>query len=259
MAKEITLVGQSATLFVKPEQVFDFKNVADLEVFRVSWKYFLLARSAAEQDRLWRRFAIQFIYESNAIEGSRLSQREVESIARNAYIKKTTERKEIQEVKNALAAFDLIRSGTFVLNERSLIALHALVTRGLGIAPGFKTHTIIVNNKETAPPGEVRKNLSQLFKWWKKTKASSRHLLAIAADFHSRFERIHPFEDGNGRVGRLLFLWMLMEKKYPPLLFRYRNRQRYFHALDLADEGRKQQWHWLCIRVYKETARMLMR
>ncbi|OGH73353.1 MAG: hypothetical protein A3C90_03155 [Candidatus Magasanikbacteria bacterium RIFCSPHIGHO2_02_FULL_51_14] len=256
--KEREFIAQHEAAMFRPERTIQTDILQWLEDYRVLWKYALAQKSPEEQERLWRRFLIAFIFESNAIEGSRLSQKEVESIVRKQYIKKSLGRKEILEVRNAIRAFEFIRSAQFQLNERSLIRLHALVTRGLGVQQGFKKRQIIVNNKRTTPPGHVRASLSGLASWWRAEQKTKRHPLFFAADFHSRFELIHPFEDGNGRVGRLLFVWMMMQKGYPPLLFRYRNRRSYFGALNQADEGRTQKWYWLCVRVYKDTARWLL-
>ncbi len=242
----------------KAESIFTAPVIRDLESLRVDWKYFVDGLKPTELERLWTRFAVQFIFESNAIEGSRLSANEVENIVRKKYLKKSLERREIKEVHNALKAFILIRGGRFKMNERSVIALHSLVTDGLGIEPGYKTEEIIVHNKLTVPPGMVRKSMSDLCAWHKQQRNINRYPLVIAADFHARFEHIHPFADGNGRVGRLLFIWMLLEAGLPPILFRYSNRRTYFSALDQADEGRKQKWHWFCVRVYKKTVRALL-
>lgn len=256
--KEKEIIGQNINVKYGAESIFTAPAMRALESARVDWKYFIDGLSPRDQERLWTRFAVQFIFESNAIEGSRLSSSEVESIIQKKYVKKSLERREIKEVHNALKAFTLIRDGRFKLNERSVIALHSLVTDGLGIEPGYKTEQIIVHNKLTVPPGMVRKSMAGLCAWYKQQRKTKRYPLVIAADFHARFEHIHPFADGNGRVGRLLFIWMLLEAGLPPILIRYSNRRSYFSALDQADEGRKQKWHWFCVREYKKTARALI-
>jgi len=98
-----------------------------------------------------------------------------------------------------------------------------------------------------------------LLDWYKDSKKKNLHPLNLAADFHQRFEVIHPFEDGNGRVGRLLFDWILFDYNYPPILFLYQNRQKYFNALNQADEGRKNKWSWFVLQVYKKSIKWLLR
>jgi hypothetical protein len=63
------------------------------------------------------------------------------------------------------------------------------------------------------------------------------HPMLFVADLHARFERIHPFRDGNGRVGRLATNLLLVRQGYPPAVVYKRDRARYLSALDRADRG----------------------
>lgn len=251
MTKEINLFILNIPHLFPFHSIFSFEELKKIETLRIRWKYFLIQLSLSQSEQFWRRFAIQFIFESNAIEGSRLSQKEVASIVQNHYVKKFLQRKEILEVKNALAAFHFIRSGRFAFNQRSIIRLHGLLTKNLYIPQGYKSAEVVVNNKKTTPPGKVRTAMADLLRWYFSHKFQ--HPILLSADFHQRFEKIHPFEDGNGRVGRLLFIWMLFRANYPVLLFCYSKRQSYFSALDQADEGRPNKWYRLCLEVYKRT------
>lgn len=251
--KEIKLVLENIKNIFKKEPKITENEIKEIEAARLKWKYKIASMSEIEQDKLLLKFAIQFIFESNAIEGSRLSVEEVSSIVGRKYIKKTISRKEILEVQNSIKVFDLIRKKDFKLNQRSIIELHKLLTFGLDIERGYKKVKIIVNNKETVPPGEVRSGMSELFFWLKIAQKEKRHPLFIAADFHNRFEYIHPFTDGNGRVGRIIFNWMLLKSGYGVILFKNRNRQSYFEALNQADKGRSNKLYRQCAKVYKKT------
>jgi len=241
------------------DKIFDKERVGKIEDLRIELKYKLLNLSDAKKERLWTRYAVQFIFESNAIEGSRLSQGEVNSIIKKKYIKNKIERREIREVKNGVAALGAIRGGKLKLNQHRIIDLHKILVEGLPVKTGYKKAAIVVNNKPTVPPGRVRSEMSKLLSQWKINKKSERYFLADAADFHQRLEYIHPFEDGNGRIGRLLFNLILFQRGYPPILFLYRNRQAYFNALSQADEGRRDKWYRLVIKVYQASIDWLLR
>jgi Fic family protein len=241
------------------DKIFNKDQVEKIENLRIDFKYRLLGLSDSKIERLWNRYAVQFIFESNAIEGSRLSRDEVRSIVNRNYIKKSIERREIKEVKNSISAFNAVRNNRLKLNQRQIINFHRSLMENLGVSAGYKNVAVIVNNKETTPPGRVRFEMNELLDWWKKNKKSRRHPLALAADFHQRFELIHPFKDGNGRVGRLIFNYILMQFGYPPILFLYRNRLSYFSALNQADEGRKNKWHWQTVKVYKNSVSWLIK
>jgi Fic family protein len=253
--KEIHMGSKNLVPLLKDEAIgtLEYKK---LEELKIRWKYFTLGMTTLQNERFWVKFAIQFIFESNAIEGSRLSEKEVSAIVNKRNVKKSVDRKEIREVENSLHAFDFLRSGKFKLNQRTIIALHTRLLEGLNVHIGYKKSEIIVNNKHTAAPGKVRGEMANLIRWFNAEKKNKkRHPLMIFADFHQRFEKIHPFEDGNGRTGRLLFNWMLFKAAYPPILFRKKNRDAYFNALNQADEGRKKKWHWHVFDVFKKTVR----
>ncbi len=212
----------------------DYKHIKQTQL---DWKYYIAQLSAVKYQKMINQFAISFIYESNAIEGSRLSQKEVEAIILKQYVKKSLPRHEVQEAENAVRAFNHIQSTDFKLSQKNIKHLHEIVISGLNIPFGFKKEAIVVNNKQTTNPKNVRAELERLFSWYKQSKHTL-HPLERALIFHNRFEYIHPFTDGNGRVGRLLLNGMLLQDGYGVILFKNRNRVAYFNALDKGDEGR---------------------
>lgn len=68
-------------------------------------------------------------------------------------------------------------------------------------------------------------------------ESSNTHPIHRIAEQHAWFERIHPFTDGNGRVGRLLANWGLVQADYPPMIIRFQQRERYLRSLERADQG----------------------
>ncbi|MFH1838388.1 MAG: Fic family protein [Candidatus Kuenenbacteria bacterium] len=251
--KEIILVNDNIEKIYTLDLRLPIEEYKKIEILRAKFKYAFLNLSENKKEKFWRKFAIMFIFESNAIEGSKLSQKEVEAIVKKKYLKKSINQKEILEVDNSIKAFELIRSKNFIINQISIINLHKIITKGLDIAKGYKKVNIIVNNKETVPSTEVRESMRNLLLWLNIQKKKKLHPFISAVDFHARFEYIHPFSDGNGRVGRLLFIWMFLKFGYGVMLFKNKNRQSYFSALDQADNDRSQKLYRHCVRVYKKT------
>jgi|CXWL01.1.fsa_nt_gi Fic family protein len=250
--KETALLRTQLATRVSAKQYLSPQLLLGIEKSRVDLKYHVAQLNSSEYDRLVRLFAINFIFESNAIEGSRLSQNEVSKIVSNQYIKKNTPKNEVQEVLNAIEAFTYITSHKFLLTQKNIKHLHTLVTRELDIPTGYKKQHIIVNNKETTEPKHVRKELSELLTWYKKTK-NSEHPFVRAIIFHNRFEYIHPFIDGNGRTGRLILNAMLLHSGYGFILFRNSNKIAYMSALNKGDEGRYRNILTLSKRTYQKT------
>ena len=109
----------------------------------------------------------------------------------------------------------------------------------------------MMRDVETTPPEHVKKETDKLFKEYEKN--SLLHPLQRAALFHGAFEKIHPFEDGNGRAGRLLMNVMLLQQDYPPLIIRKSQRVKYFNALEAFDQGHPDKLYRFIINKYKNT------
>ena len=61
------------------------------------------------------------------------------------------------------------------------------------------------------------------------------HPIELAARTHCKFEKIHPFGDGNGRIGRLIIAYLLRKANYPLLIIEYKKRKSYYHALSKSE------------------------
>jgi Fic family protein len=153
--------------------------------------------------RLRRINRVRTIHGSLAIEGNTLSEAQITAILEGKRI--IAPPREVQEVKNALAAYDLF--GTWrPESESDLLEAHRILMSGLiddagryrsggvGVMAGLRV-------VHMAPPANrVPQLMGDLFQWLAATDA---HPLVVGAVFHYEFEFIHPFADGNGRMGRL--------------------------------------------------------
>jgi Fic family protein len=81
---------------------------------------------------------------------------------------------------------------------------------------------------------KVDKLINQLIKF---VRESNLNAVEVAARAHYMFEKIHPFGDGNGRIGRLLMNYILWENGYPMLIIEYKKRKSYYKALQRTEEG----------------------
>jgi Fic family protein len=63
------------------------------------------------------------------------------------------------------------------------------------------------------------------------------HPVELAAWFHNRVVQVHPFTDGNGRAARLVMNWVLMRKKFPPVIIGVQNKEDYYSVIEAADKG----------------------
>jgi Fic family protein len=89
-----------------------------------------------------------------------------------------------------------------------------------------------------ATPEETPAKMYDLMGWFREKQANSNtEPVLLAAEFHYRFIRIHPFDDGNGRTARLLMNFILMQYGYPPVIIKTEDKENYFNVLRLADAG----------------------
>ena len=106
-------------------------------------------------------------------------------------------------------------------------------------------------NIKTTPPEKVSEEIEKLIGLY--SKDDNIHPLQKAVFFHGKFEKIHPFDDGNGRTGRLLANIMLLNKGYPPLIIRKTQRIAYFNALEAFDSGHDDKLKRFFIEKFRET------
>ena len=191
--------------------------------------------------KLRRENRIRSIHSSLAIEGNTLSLDKVTDIIDGKHVMGTS--REIQEVKGAAAAYDMIDS----LDPHSiddLLKVHGAMTKDLVERPGklrdcnvgvFKGSEAV----HIAPEYEdVPRMMNELMKW---SEGTDQHPLIKGCVFHCRFEYIHPFVDGNGRMGRLWHSLILSHWNpvfaYLPVETGVRSNQReYYAALNEADK-----------------------
>jgi Fic family protein len=152
-----------------------------------------------------------------------------------------------------LVEFVNVTKNKIKLSQENIKGLHKILVKDLGVKTGYKKEEIIVNNKKTCPPNQVRKEMTDLINWWEDNVKTKKNKFLLAIKFHQKFEKIHPFTDGNGRVGRLILIWMITNFGYGVILFKNKNRQKYYEALNQADEGRNKKLYLFAIETYKKT------
>ena len=208
------------------------KPLFDIEVLSIKIDNLLEAKG--NEDAVLVDFAREFIFNSNNIEGSKIPAEEVKRIIETGDTRYQNAN-EVKEVFNSIDAMEYIRSG-FKFNIPSIKRLYYVLTKdllmpnGLPYPRGFKNERNVVNNMETIPPEMVITELSDLLEYYKGNKRKE-HPLKLAMYFHLKYEGIHPFQDGNGRTGRMIMNKILMSNGYFPIIIYSDNSTAYYNAI----------------------------
>jgi Fic family protein len=186
----------------------------------------------------WRKFTEVFTYDTNAIEGSTIDSKEVaEILEKGKWPDKP--KGDISETYGVAKAISFIRKTKEHISLRFILELHRFVFENskpfAGKLRPIGVEVVVADRyghivHRGAPSTQVRSLLLELVRWYGKNRKKYPPLV-LAAVVHNQFENIHPFQDGNGRVGRLLLSNILLKHGMPPLNIELRIRHEYYAAL----------------------------
>ena len=185
-----------------------------------------------EREHLRNAFLVDYTYSSNAMEGNALTLSETAMVLSGMTIgeKPLKDHLEATGHRDAFCFLeDFVKSGK-TISEAFVRQLHSLVLADKPLDKGiYRRIPVVITGAIHTPPQPYM--VAHLMETWVRDLQTTRlHPLVAAADFHIRFEAIHPFIDGNGRTGRLLSNFILMLAGYLPISIKYENRRAYYEA-----------------------------
>ena len=218
---------------IKEKNILEFElSKKEIELYK---KYEKSIKIEHLQKLNWKRFTEIFTYNTNAIEGSQVELSEVKDLLEH---KEEPIDDDDLETLNVAKAVEFIRSTKEKISIEFIKKIHYICFKDTKSFAGKIRKNVEVGIRDAkgnivhagAPSKEVKKLLKELCEWYQKHKNKYPPVL-VAALVHNQFENIHPFQDGNGRVGRLLLNYALLEHNYPPINIRLKNRMRYYACL----------------------------
>lgn len=211
---------------------------------------------------IMQKFRLDWDYHSNHLEGNSLTYGETKALILfgiTAQGKPLKDHIEITGHDEAIKWVSDIVKGDYPMTESFIRELHLLLLKEAyevdAITPdGKPTKKRIEVGKYKSAPNHVKTKTGEIFRfatpeetpalmhdlmdWYRQKKeAPDVNPIILAAEFHYRFIRIHPFDDGNGRIARILMNFILMQFNYPPVIIKTNDKGNYFSALQLADSG----------------------
>lgn len=176
-------------------------------------------------------FITRFIYESNAIENSSLSLEETKELLENKKEATTWEEKAVMNQKEAL---DYLAENKKELNNGMIIHLGEIINHNIKEIKGYRKVPVMIQNTSIIPssPEQIPSQMSEALYQYETSTLPVEEKIAM---YHILFENIHPLEDGNGRVGRLIMNYQLQKENKKPIIISKENREEYFQAIENHD------------------------
>src|SRR5262249_22697764 len=209
---------------------------------------------------VWADIWVEETHNSTAIEGNTLRRKQIQLLLEDGVVTGSTH--ELKEWLEAKAygeaarfayqrAFEGRYDGRALIGETDIRRIHQVTVESVWVhfppdglrrdetPGGYRTGDIDpLRDGLRPPPKSVVPSL--VAEWLEEANGeppSDCHLIEHLASLHAKFERIHPFPDGNGRAGRLVLSLLLVRRGYPPAIVYKADRKRYLRALQRADDG----------------------
>jgi len=183
------------------------------------------------------------VYNSNAIENSTLNISETEKILLNLEISRNVSMREVFEAKNLAQVFEYIKNKISPENidKELILLLHKMLIANIdeNIAGKFraKGEYVRVGTHIAPAPEQIKRMMEDVL-----LEYSGNHkdyFLEKISKFHLEFENIHPFCDGNGRIGRVLINYQLIQLGFPPVIIRDKEKEAYYKSFEEYRNSKK--------------------
>ncbi len=189
---------------------------------------------------IFKNYVIEFAYNTASIEGNTINLEEARNLLNGGITPKDKELREVYDLQNTEKVFfellnTLVKSQ---LNHDLITDIHDKLLERIDERKGYRTTDIRVfhSNFDATPGKYVKTDMDLLLKWFKENERKM-HPLVLAIVFHHKFEKIHPFSDGNGRTGRMIINYILLRNNLPPMIVHKKSRREYLEAMREADES----------------------
>lgn len=219
-------------------------NIEDIISFEKNIENNLLKQLLEEKKMklkggIYHNIQVKFAYNSNHIEGSRLSEEQTRYIYEtHSFISDKEEVVSINDINEALnhfRCFDYILENVNILNENFIKELHKILKNNTSDSlkewfkvGDYKLKPNMVGGKKTVAPSKVKKEIQALLDTYNEKENIT---FEDIIDFHYKFESIHPFQDGNGRVGRLIMFKECLKHNIIPFIIDEKHKLFYYRGL----------------------------
>lgn len=208
------------------------------EFLKFLFERFRIEREKFDRSGVYAYTQRLLAYNSNKIEGSTLTEEQTASLFDNGTLPKSNDyyrAKDVEEMNGHFLMFNkMLDTLEEFLSTNLIKQFHYELKSGVfedranGYAIGdYKKRPNMIGMYPTVRPEKVDQEMSSLIDWYHHQEVD----ISVLAEFHARYESIHPFQDGNGRTGRLLLFRECLKKEMIPIVIEDTNRNEYIDAL----------------------------
>lgn len=233
-----TFLEQAQKLKLKQTPYLSKDVFEHVEACKLHWQKVVQKRDSRTREEQLKNYAIEFAFNTTSIEGNTITLKEAAKLLTEQITPKNRTLREVYDVQNTEHVFFQLFERSFEFTHETIIQLHQKLMDKIDQRIGYRTGDVRVIHArfKSTPAPYVRTDMGLLFKWYNQNRTSL-HPFVLASIFHHKFEKIHPFFDGNGRTGRMLMNAILLNTAYPPCIVRKKNRPSYLDALGKADKS----------------------
>ena len=195
--------------------------------FQKEWKSF----PESIKEKVKEQIAVAFTYNSNAIEGSTITLEETRELVEDK-VAPNKPLRDIKETEAHVKIFLNILEKKEKLSNKLILKWHKDLFEDTksDIAGKFRDYSVAVGTYRAPDWQDVKSLMKELIEFYNKNKKTNP--VELAAKLHYKFEKIHPFGDGNGRIGRLIINYILWHSQYPMIIIEYKKRKSYYKAFN---------------------------
>ncbi len=219
------------------KDMFLGEELEEIEACRLHYNQFFKKLDGTTKKEILKNFVIEFAFNTASIEGNTINLEQARNLLAEGLTPENKTLREIYDLQNSEKVFFQIILLNEELSHDLIVRIHDSLLENIDVRKGYRTTDVRVlrSNFDATPAPYVKTDMNLLLKWYEKNK--SLHPLALATIFHHKFEKIHPFMDGNGRTGRMLLNYILIKNNFPPVIIHKKTRSDYLEALRLADNS----------------------
>ncbi|MGV8171706.1 MAG: Fic family protein [Candidatus Woesearchaeota archaeon] len=222
----------------KKDIFLDKDSQENIESCRVHWISAFSKQDDLTKEEILKNFIVEFAFNTTSIEGNTISLDQAQKLLVDNLTPKNKSLREIYDLQNTEKVFmELFHDRKKELSHDFICQIHDSLLENIDARKGYRTQDVRVfkaHFKSTLWP-YVKTDMDILLKWFKEHQ-NKLHPFVLAVMFHHKMEKIHPFMDGNGRTGRIIMNYILLQQDYPPIIITKKNRTKYLDNLHKADD-----------------------